>query len=248
MGRKIVIQTPVTIAKKIENPFLKKMTKKMPFLLKMLDRLPQKLLDKAFYDDYSVNERIFERPFVFLNLPPLERNIKVLDVGCSFNTLSLEMASMGYKVWGIDLIEYPFQHPNLEFIKADITAMPLSENFFDVVVAVSVIEHIGIGHYGDPLYESGDHKALKEIYRVSKTGGKFILTVPYGKKMVVENFFRIYDEDELRRLLNDFKIEKILYFARAGKVWSSVSREEAATKTVDERRRNMATVLVSCVK
>lgn len=248
MSRKIVITEPVTIVKKIENPALEKTTKKIPFISKLLERLPQKLVDKIFYDDFSVNERIFERPFIFLNLPPPEKNIKVLDVGCSFSVLSLEMASIGYKVWGIDLIDYPFKHPNLEFLKADISAMPFPDNFFDVVAAISTIEHVGIGHYGDPTHENGDYKAVNEIRRVLKTGGKFIITVPYGKKMVIENFFRIYDEDELRTLLSAFKIEKKLYFTRVGKAWHSARREEAATKTIDERRRNLATVLISCLK
>jgi len=246
--RKIVITEPVTIVKKIENPVLEKITKKVPVISRLLERLPQKLVDKIFCDDFSVNERIFERPFVFLNLPPPEKNIKVLDAGCSFSVLSLEMASIGYKVWGIDLIDYPFQHPNLEFLKADISAMPFPDNFFDAAAAISTIEHVGIGHYGDPVYENGDYKAVNEIRRVLKPGGKFIITVPYGKKMVIENFLRIYDEVELRRLLSGFKIEKIFYFTRLGKGWHSARREEAATKAIDERGRNLATVLVSCLK
>ncbi len=52
-------------------------------------------------------------------------------------------------------------------IKADITAMPLDDNRFDLVFCNHVLEHI-----------PDDRKAMSEIYRVLKPGGTAILQIP----------------------------------------------------------------------
>jgi len=59
-----------------------------------------------------------------------------------------------------------------------------------------VIEHIGLGRYGDPLDPEGDLKALKELIRVLKRGGDLLLVVPVGRKRVQFNAHRIYDHAE----------------------------------------------------
>ena len=49
--------------------------------------------------------------------------------------------------------------------------MPFNDKFFDVVTAVSTIEHIGLGCYGDSIAPDGDKEATTEIKRVLKRGG-----------------------------------------------------------------------------
>lgn len=55
---------------------------------------------------------------------------------------------------------------------ADITNIPFEDNSFDHLICIHVLEHI-----------QDDQKAINEIYRVLKKGGKAILAVPtYGER------------------------------------------------------------------
>lgn len=58
------------------------------------------------------------------------------------------------------------------------------ENFaeatFDAAVSLSAIEHIGLGHYGDPKDPEGDSKAVANVWHWLKPGGWFYFDVPYA--------------------------------------------------------------------
>lgn len=162
--------------------------------------------------DYEqrTNERVVEMPFVFQNLK-LKKGAKVLDFGCTDSKLPIELASLGYKVTGTDLREYKLRHQNFTFIKGDFQNNKFEDNTFDAVTAISAIEHCGLSDYGEGKFEQGDHKIVKEIHRILKPKGQFIITVPFGKKGRTPGY-RIYDYMSLHELLRDFKIKKEEYF------------------------------------
>jgi SAM-dependent methyltransferase len=98
---------------------------------------------------------------------------------------------------------------NLIYTKEDVRDMQFSANTFDRVISISVIEHI----YPE---DGGDLKALSEIYRVLKSKGEFLLTVPYKsdsnivyidgpvyeRKEHTRNFFaREYNEETFNNLI-----------------------------------------------
>ena len=102
---------------------------------------------------------------------------------------------------------------NLKYRKEDVRDMQLRDNTFDRVVSISVIEHI----YPE---KDGDLKALSEINRVLKSGGEFLLTVPYKYKSNIlyrdgpvyerrertRNFYaREYDEEMFNKLVERSK-------------------------------------------
>lgn len=67
----------------------------------------------------------------------------------------------------------------VELFQGDITNLDFSENFFDFVIIAFGLRNI-----------SNPEKALKEIYRVLKPGGKF-LHLDFGKKNIFGKFFEI---------------------------------------------------------
>ncbi|MEW6202115.1 MAG: class I SAM-dependent methyltransferase [bacterium] len=104
----------------------------------------------------------------------------------------------------------PLDVNKISFQQQDAVKMDFPDNYFDVVTAISVLEHIT----GD-----GDAQTLSEIHRILKPGGHFYLTVPcaqkyteefvnrnvYGRKFSGEPLFfsRIYDDETLQgKLLN----------------------------------------------
>jgi SAM-dependent methyltransferase len=153
----------------------------------------------------EINERIVEGPFV---LGRIEGN-RILDVGSSESLLPLELASLGFNVVALDVREYPVSHPGMTVSKEDIRGTSFPADSLDTVIALSTIEHIGLGFYGDPMGPDGDRQAITEIHRILKPGGRFLLTVPFGKAATAEGH-RVYDSARLRGLLTEFEIEEFL--------------------------------------
>ena len=186
------------------------------------------LADKIFH--VVINERIVDYSFVHQNIG-LNGEGRILDVGCCGSSLVIELASLGYEVYGIDVKSYPLEHPNFTFVHGDIFKTPFPDDFFDRVTAVSTIEHIGLGRYGDPIYSDGDKKAVKEIKRILKPGGKAIFTVPFGKQTIVYRkkipLHRVYDSQALNGLFSgSLEIIKAKYIAKKGIIWVPVTSRE----------------------
>lgn len=66
-------------------------------------------------------------------------------------------------------------------IKGDVLATEFTKHSFDVVVGISSIEHIGLGHYeADPREIGGDVIAMQRVARWLKPGGWAYLDVPFS--------------------------------------------------------------------
>lgn len=63
-----------------------------------------------------------------------------------------------------------------KFIQCDASNMTLESESFDALSSACVLTHVGLGRYGDPLVEHGDEKALAEMARVLKRGGRATIT------------------------------------------------------------------------
>jgi SAM-dependent methyltransferase len=178
----------------------------------------------------KIGERIVEIPFLYKNLDfNLSKN--VLDLGCVGSKISLQLASIGYNVVGIDFRPLIFKHKNLKFIQGNFFNIELPYESFDYVICVSVIEHIGLPAYNIKPFEQGDKKAVEKIYDLLKKGGKLILTVPFGKA-TVNQFERNYDQKSLNQLLKMFKIEEFEIYERSKNGWISSNSPSNILKKV----------------
>ena len=81
---------------------------------------------------------------------------------------------------------------NLETGQADLVRLPFADETIPSLSCLHVIEHIGLGRYGDPLDVDGDLKAMAELKRVLAPGGTLLLAVPVGRPRVQFNAHRIY--------------------------------------------------------
>lgn len=108
---------------------------------------------------------------------------KVLEIGCA------EADWMGpalradrtLQLTGIDWRKCHGSLTNVAtIIKGDVLTQKFEPESFDVIVSLSAIEHIGLGHYEhDPVDPDGDTKAMARAWQWLKTGGRMYLDVPY---------------------------------------------------------------------
>jgi SAM-dependent methyltransferase len=185
----------------------------------------RELLRKIFDPAMITTERVVEYPFVWQHLGNVSGPI--LDIGCVHSGLPIALASRGYPVVGLDFLPYPYTHPHLRAVRGDATLSPFGDHAFNVVLAVSVIEHIGLGHYGDPDGMTGDRETVQEIARVLQPGGRAILTVPYGQPLV-DGSKRVYGASQLGHLLSPLSSVVIEYARSRHGLWEPCNESDAA--------------------
>lgn len=200
----------------------------------------------------GTNERILEKNFILIALARLYESteIQILDVGSSESLLAYELASLNYDVTAIDIRPIALSHPNLKFVKTDICQPVLATTSFDCVIALSTLEHIGLGWYGDKIGEELDCQAVKQIYALLKPGGSFILTVPYGKSAVTP-VHRIYDRTSLQKLVREFTIVRSSYGIQLDDFTYTVTDDESIASTKEHNPSNYlpgAVAMLVCKK
>ena len=161
-------------------------------------------------------------------------------VGCANSYIPYKMLRLGFDVYGIDIKPYILDNPSFKYFICDITKTIFPNEYFDVITAISTLEHIGLGAYGDPIYHKGDFLAVKEISRILKPEGYLFVTIPYSYEYTV-TWQRIYDWKSISKLFNNsFIIIKAEFFAPTarfltpskdyfygGGKWIAVTKEEA---------------------
>jgi len=104
--------------------------------------------------------------------------------------------------------------PGLSFVKGDITKLPFRDGEIESLSSICVIEHIGLGRYGDPLDQFGTEKAVKELTRVLAKGGNLYISVPVDtESKVYFNAHRAFTRDHVMSLFNTMTLieEKYIY-------------------------------------
>jgi len=164
------------------------------------------------YELREINERIIEQPFAFSALTDLAPGASVLDVGACESTLALALASLGYHVTALDTRPYRFEHPNLTSVAEPIEEWSGPTEPFDAVFAISTVEHLGLGAYGEPRStERLDQVAMDLFRKWLRPDGHLVLTVPYGIAGT-DDLQRTYDHEGLDELLAGWAVRQRLLF------------------------------------
>jgi predicted SAM-dependent methyltransferase len=99
----------------------------------------------------------------------------------------------------------------LSSLSGSLMALPFADNSVQSLSCLHVIEHIGLGRYGDPLDPQGSQKAVRELARVLAVGGNLYLSTPVGRSRVQFNAHRIHTPQDIlamcpQLILKDFAI------------------------------------------
>ncbi len=78
----------------------------------------------------------------------------------------------------VDIRPLSLSLKSVKFIEGSILEMPFDDDSCESISTICVVEHIGLGRYGDPLDPEGTAKALRELIRILAPGGHLFLSVP----------------------------------------------------------------------
>jgi ubiquinone/menaquinone biosynthesis C-methylase UbiE len=136
---------------------------------------------------------------------------KILDVGSAAGKQVELLSNLGFKAEGLEYSEIGFkvqQDKGLKVTRGSATSLPWQDETFDGITCMDVLEHI-----------EQDHLAVKEIMRVLKQNGKFLISVPSDPSLwsahdLSVGHFRRYTKQNLSILLeqSNAKITSVEYW------------------------------------
>lgn len=114
--------------------------------------------------------------------------LRILEVACGRGGFSNDLAHAGACVTGCDFsfvavsvaekkVQAAISRPPVTFLQGDAQNLPFADDSFDLVISCETIEHV-----------PDAPKALREMRRVSRPGGKLFLTTPN-----YANFMGLYE-------------------------------------------------------
>ena len=118
-----------------------------------------------------------------------ERPERHVDVGSQL--IWVAQAACIVPVTFIDIRPASIELPGFEGRHGTIVDLPFADGEVRSLSCLHVIEHIGLGRYGDPLDPAGSERAAAELARVLAPGGRLLLSTPVGRTRTCFNAHRI---------------------------------------------------------
>lgn len=112
--------------------------------------------------------------------------------------------------------------------EGSILALPFEDDSISSISSLHVIEHIGLGRYGDPLDPAGAEKACKELMRVLAPGGGLYVSVPVGRARIQFNGQRVFAVQEFLEQFPSLDLIDIAVVDSNGKYHPDISPAEAS--------------------
>lgn len=141
------------------------------------------------FDSIDAEQTGKETDFIVKALD-LKPDQKVLDLACGVGRHSLELARRGFRhVTGLDFTQAYLKEATLkakheglkvEFVHGDMKDLPFADSSFDAVYNF----YTSFGYFANEL---DNERVIKEVARVLKPGGRFLLDVVH-RDYIVRNF------------------------------------------------------------
>ena len=116
----------------------------------------------------------------------------------------------------VDIRPLTIEQSGLLFIKGSILDLPFKDGEVESLSSLCVIEHIGLGRYGDSFDSLGSEKSIREIKRVLAKEGNLYISVPIDdKNRTYFNAHRSFTKKYVLELFKPLKLieEKYIYGA-----------------------------------
>lgn len=168
-------------------------------------------LAEGYGDGYD--ERVVEYPWVLSRLS--EGKSRLLDAGSAFNfseiVESLRLSGKDITIFTLAPENRAFWEKGISYHYGDLRNLPFRDGWFDEVVSISTLEHVGMDNRRYTGQNSSERVALesvraaKELIRILREGGKFLASIGFGKHQLIE-----WDGSPFAEQFDSLKLEELL--------------------------------------
>jgi SAM-dependent methyltransferase len=148
-----------------------------------------------------------------------------VDVGSS--VVMLGVLSAQVPVVFVDYRPLRARAVGLAAVAGTATRLPFADAALETISSLHVIEHIGLGRYGDPLDPRGSQIAATELARVVRPGGRLFLSVPVGRQRVCFNAHRVFAADTIVAMFGALRLESFSLVDDDGRFTADVAVDAA---------------------
>ncbi|MFQ5491338.1 MAG: DUF268 domain-containing protein [Phycisphaerae bacterium] len=173
------------------------------------DRQPQaRFLYPCVGDD--VGQTVIEPTYFYQDAWAFEKIVSAkparhVDVGSHHKFVAL--LSKVVPVTMVDIRPLSVPLDSLKFLEGTLLDLPFESGSVPSVSSLCVVEHVGLGRYGDPLDPAGSEKALAELKRVVQPGGDLYISVPlHNENRTYFNAHRTFTEPYLLEMFAPFDL------------------------------------------
>ncbi len=174
----------------------------------------------------------FHQDLYVARLIHLAKPVKHLDIGSRTDGFVAHVASFR-EIELIDIRDIKNKVTNIVFRQADLMKLPPDLiGYCDSISSLHVLEHFGLGRYGDPIDYYGYLKAINNIALILKSQGHFYFSVPIGPQRIEFNAHRVFSVAYLIEILSqNFDIHSFSYVNDEGDFFECVELTEEHIKS-----------------
>ncbi len=127
-----------------------------------------------------------------------------VDIGSQINLIAPLSAFVETDF--VDLRPLQVSLKGLTSTRGSILQLPYTNRSVQSLSCLHVVEHIGLGRYGDALDSNGTKKACRELQRVLAAGGNLYLSLPVGVERIEFNAHRIHNTRTILDFFGELKL------------------------------------------
>jgi SAM-dependent methyltransferase len=148
-----------------------------------------------------------------------------LDIGSS--AMMINVLSASVKMVFVDYRPLRVRLSNLSSVAGDVIRLPFRDASIASLSCLHVIEHIGLGRYGDPLDPTGSRRAAQDLARVVKPGGRLFLSTPVGVERVCFNAHRVHAPQSIPSLFPGLRLQSFSLVDDDGRFFEGADLQRA---------------------
>ncbi|SIS66947.1 protein of unknown function, DUF268 [Thalassospira xiamenensis M-5 = DSM 17429] len=152
-----------------------------------------------------------------------------VDIGSDIKAISVLSAFVP-----VEFLDFRPLNVNISGLRClgdDLLNLSRTSRSISSLSCMHVIEHVGLGRYGDPITPTGSLQAAKELERVISPGGRLYISVPVGEEKVCFNAHRIFDPVRFIEMFPELDLESFSFVDDLGNYFDKAEPLDAADKS-----------------
>lgn len=154
-----------------------------------------------------------------------------VDFGSHCYFAGIASALVGqFNFYDIRPIDMPL--PGLSCREGDLTNLDIPSESQQSVSCMHVLEHVGLGRYGDKLDPQGDLKAASELSRIVQSGGSLLIVEPINRiPRLSFNAHRIYSPVQVLDMFSGFSLIEFTLIKERSIIFNATVEEVVKSDT-----------------